>query len=405
VDDKDLFEQLRSGPFSREGFDEKLRRKINENLDNPRRGARRPSFLRLSAIGASFIVIVGAIFAMLSWDDFSAKQKSEELSISMEPSASAALSDDQEEANRIPHSAVVIGLRKDDAKGARSSYRTIVVAPENKQLIVIGSGEGIWMPHKQNFWQIEALEDPLGKGDQTLVATNKGSKTETRESAEIRNDKNASKLRRTEKLLFAGDSYVTVLQTTNVDEKGGSVKRSEVFTNLLPTLASANRAANANALEEENVTLNEALGTGDPLFDVERWAIVRESNAWVAKEAPSSSKSYSAGDETSWPTLSVRLENTNVVKDKPLAISWEEAKRLDPEAVDAYTSQDGDVAVLVSNERIQLVPYRLPESERKSVTIDKAPNESVVMVQWAIQEQYVENWKRMFKEWFSDSAR
>ncbi len=398
MDDKDLFEQLRSGPFSRSGFDENLRRKINDNLDNPRRGAKRPSFLRLSVIGASFLFIAAVVVAIWAREGFNDVKKAEELAIPTEQASSSAAADEEDEKNRIPHSAVVIGLRKDEAN-ARSSYRTIVVAPENDRLKEIGSGEGIWMPYGQDFWQIEAVDDPLGKGDQELIAHLKGVKAK-----EI-GKQAASSLRRTEKLLYAGDHYVTILQTTNVDPEGKSAARSEVLVNLLPTLAPANRAANPDALAAENVSLNEALGVDIPSGQVERWAVVRENNAWVAKQAVRASGTFNVEQVRQWPTVDVSLEGTNVVKDKPLALDWADVQRLAPDAVDAFTSQDGDVALIVSDDRIQLVPYRLPESERSPVTVEIDENESVVMVQWAIQAQYVETWKKWFGEWFADSSR
>ena len=400
MNDKDLFEQLRSGPFSRDGFDENLRRKINDNLANPRRGAKRPSFLRISAIGASFLLIAVVVVALWAWDGWATMGKTEELAIpTYRASESGAAADEDDEANRVPHSAVVIGLRKDESS-ARSSYRTVVVAPEGDRLQTVGSGEGIWMPYVQDFWQIAAEDDTLGKGDQELFAYLKGVK----KKADLQKQGD-SRLRRTEKLLYAGDHYVVTLQTTNVDEKGNSVGRSEVLVNLLPTLASTNRAANLNALAAENVSLNDALGAELPAGTVDRWAVVRENNAWVAKQALRANGTFDVEQVRQWPTIDVPLESTNVVKDKPLALDWEEVKRLEPDAVDAFTSQDGDVALIVSNDQIQLVPYRLPESERNPVTIDLDRNESIVMVQWAIQEKYVENWKKWFTEWFADSSR
>ncbi|MFC4598048.1 hypothetical protein [Cohnella hongkongensis] len=397
MDDKELFRQLRSGPFSREGFDENLRRKIHANLNEPQRGERRPFFLRRIA-AASFLLVLAAVVAVWGWNSLDGKPEPEELAVPTEQAPSTAGLNDGAEGNPNPHSAVVIGLRKDETSD-RSSYRTIVVAAENERLQVIGSGSGIWMPYGQNFWHIEAVDDSAGTGAQQLIAHKNGVKTVPEKIKEV------SPARMTEKLLYAGDHYVSILLTKKLDSGARALDQSEVVVNLLPTLAPANRAANADALAVENVALNEALGFDHPTARVERWAVVRENNAWVAKSAARSSGAFDPERIKEWPTVEVPLESTDIVKDKPLSLAWEEVKRLEPEAVDAFTSQDGDVAVIVSDDQIRLVPYRQPESERQTVTLDIDANESVVMVQWAIQEKYVENWKKWFRNWFSDSSR
>jgi len=399
MDDKELFEQLRSGPLPRDGFDESLRRKIVASLDHPRRSAKRPPFLRITAIGASFAVIAAVVVALWGWNDFD-RNKAEELSLPTSQASDSGGATEDAFGDPKPHSAVVIGLRKDDAQGLRSSYRTVVVAAENERLKLIGSGDGIWMPYGQNFWKIETVEDSLGKGGQMLVA-NKVGKSEK----ELVEDRPPAPERKTEKLLYAGDRYVSILETTNVDIKGETVEESRVVVNALPTLMPSNRVSNPDALEAENVALNEALMSEAENAKIDRWTVTRENFAWVAKKANDDHGLFDTDDIRSWPTVDVRLEGTPVAKDEPLAIDMSEVRKLEPEAVDAFTSQDEDVALILSEDRMTLVPYRLPESERVPLTVELEAGETVVMVHWAIQEQYVKNWRNWFGEWFAASPR
>jgi len=399
MDDKELFDQLRSGPLPRNGFDDALRRKITENLDNPRRGLRRPPFMRFGVLSASLVLVVAVVAGVWSWSGTVGKEAEEQSLPSGQASATAPATSDRV-INPIPHSAVVIGLRKDDAKSTRSSYRTVVVAPENNQLQLIGTGPGIWMPYGQNFWHIEALEDPMGKGDQRLVARKSGKKKENEDELT-----ESAQLRKTEKLLYAGDHYVTILETTNVGDKGDSVEASRVLTNLLPTIDFDNRVRNANALEEGNVSLADALKSGDASLDYDQWAVVRDNHEWVAKQNGPIKGKFDARDIYDWPTVKVDLANTDIVKDNPPVLSQADIKRLEPDAIDAFTSQDEDVALFVTGSSLKIVPYQLPENERTSVTVGIEPGESVVMVQWAIQENYVKNWIKWSKGWFSSSAK
>ncbi|MFC4302885.1 hypothetical protein [Cohnella boryungensis] len=399
MDDKELFEQLRSGPLPRTGFDEELRRRINSNLDNPRRGQKKAPFLRMGILGASFLILAVLAVGLWRWEGIRSGQE-QRLSLPTESALSSGTNANDEVIDPVPHSAVVIGLRKDETDSLRSSYRTIVVAPEDNRLQVVGSGTGIWMPYGINFWQIEAIDDEFGNGGQRLIANKEG-----KSSGISAGRTKAEASTRTEKLLYAGDHYVSILETTQVNEKGVSRYKSRVHVNLLTTLTAKNRAANVEALELENIPLYKALSSNDPMANVDQWAVAREGNAWVAKQFVPSTDLIQVTDVRKWPNAQVHLEQTDVVKEPVLPIAWDDVLRLEPTAVDAFASPDQDVAIFVTPDRLQVVPYQLPEDEREAVSVDLQSGESVVMVQWAIQQKYVDNWKKMFGEWFSLPAR
>ncbi|XID94357.1 hypothetical protein ACF3MZ_07500 [Paenibacillaceae bacterium WGS1546] len=395
MDDKELFEQLKSGPLPENGFNDALRRRINENLDRPRRSAGRPAWMRWTGAVAIALVLVVLISGIWAWRS-SPEDLAENLPVPSPDTSASEPATNKPEINPIPHSAVVIGLRKDEAQGDRSSYRTIMVAPENERLKLIGSGSGIWMPFKSHFWQLVAEEQ--GDGSQQFYAYRSGVRPKNLESAKSEAPDNG-----TEMLLYAGDRYVSILETTTVEMKNDQAEQSRV---VVKTIEPENRTAGLNALVEENVPLARALELDDPRLLIDNWAIARENNEWVAKEAAQVYNGRIDADEIrDWPTVAVNLNNTKIAKDDPLALSWEEVQRLEPAAIDAYTSQDEDVALIVTRDRLKLVPYQLPEAEREELTVDISPDESIVMVQWAIQESYVQNWKAWFTKWFAPSAR
>ncbi|WP_239614236.1 hypothetical protein [Cohnella mopanensis] len=401
MDDKDLFDQLKRGPLIRNGFDENLRRRINENLDKPKRKTMSPLFIRWGTLSASFLLILAVAVGLWSWKSFTGDANKME-ALSTEQASASQPASPEREINPIPHSAVVIGLRLDnDQSGTSSStYRTILVAPENDKLTFFRSGEGIWMPYKTNFWKIEAVPDARGKGDQTLEALKSGIR-KLESSVTVA----PVQLRRTEKLLYAGNKYVSILQTTNVNEEGQPVERSEAWVNEVSNLAPEVRVDDVNALKDGNYSLAQALGTNTAEEDVNQWVIARDTGNWVAKQSVSVSRPTTLQDLHDWPTLSVQLTKA-IVKDDPIALSWDEIRRLEPQAMDAYTSQDEDVAIIVTDNSLKLIPYRLSDAEMReqTVTLPIQANESVVMVQWATQEKYVENWKQLFSKWFAASA-
>jgi hypothetical protein len=398
MDDKELFEQLARGPLARNGFDESLRRKINERLDNPKRRINRFWFLRWNRASMALLLLIVVVVGLWSWRNFdmtgSRNQKSAIDKASMQTKPASDLGN----GNVKPHSAVVIGLREDVPGSPSSTYRTILVAPQENQLAVIGSGPGIWMPYKTKFWKIDAVPDPLGKGLQTLEASPADSKTQDSIPVEKSNP-----LRRTEKLLYAGHIFVSILQTTNVNQEGVAVDQSQAWVSEVANLNPSVRVKSINALEDGHLPLAKALVTGPATVDIDQWAIARDSAAWVVKKQIGSSIVASASEIGDWPTVSAQL-STDVVRDDPLALSWEDIKSLVPTATDAFTSQAKDVVAIVSPGSIELYPYRIAKADMKPLSVSIHSNESVVMVQWATEQKYIDNWIRMLSPWFSTPA-
>jgi hypothetical protein len=397
MEDKELFEQLARGPLTRNGFNESLRRKINESIDMPKRKSSRPWFIRWRALSASLLLIVVVAVGFTSWRSLNHSHSNKQSLLNEQATASSQVTNEKE-INPIPHSAVVIGLRDDSVEDGPSTYRTILVAPQDGRIANMGSGTGIYMPYKTNFWKIDTVQDALGKGLQTIVASRAGQKwPETNGSEKI------SPLRRSEKLLYAGNQFVSILQTTNVNETGDSVDQSQVWINEVVALDPLERAKNVNALEETHFPLAKALDTYGAEAGIDQWVITREASKWIAKKPIIASSLTNVSEIRSWPTIPVQLTE-NIVKDAPLAISWDEVQKLEPTAKDAFTSQDEDILAIVTDNSIKLYPYRLPEAEMKAITIPISTNESVVMVQWATRQVYVENWIKMFSKWFPASA-
>lgn len=401
MNDKELFEQLERGPLTRDGFDEALRRRINESLDKPSRKQRRPWFVRWSSISAACLLIVAVAVGLWSWKGFNSGQENNQ-SLVVNPTASSSAASDKE-IDPIPHSAVVIGLREDSPDGTTSNYRTLLVAPQNERITYMGSVKGVWMPYKTSFWKIDSVSDSLGKGTESLQALRNGTKT----SGEIKLNEATSQLRRTEKLLFAGNKFLSILQTTNVNEKGVAAEQSQVWVNQVSDLEPVVRAKDIYSLENNHFTLSEAIETNQSEGNIDQWAIVRESGKWVAKQRAIASVMANVSDVRNWETISVPLTAQVTGNDgDTLRLTEDEIRRLEPNAIDAYTSNNEEVAVMITNGQIKIVPYRLDDSERvrQTVNVPISANESVVMVQWAVEQKYVESWKQLFSKWLTSSA-
>lgn len=87
-----------------------------------------------------------------------------------------------------------------------------------------------------------------------------------------------------------------------------------------------------------------------------------------------------------------------------LAVSWNEIRRVRPDARDAFSSPEQDIVAVVYGENIGF--YLLePDTSGDPKIISKPvleleldSHESIVMVQWAVGN-YVEEWKKKTKKW------
>ncbi|RED60396.1 hypothetical protein [Cohnella lupini] len=395
MDDKELFEQLERGPLNRKGFDETLRRKINESLDAPSRKHAKPWFVRWSALSAACLIIVAVAAGLWSWRDLTGEQ-SDKLSLETERATASSHASEEGYVNPIPHSAVVIGLRKDIDESDQSSYRTIFVAPENGQLTNMGDGEGIWMPYKTNFWKVNPSAESQAEGIQTLEALRDGKSKTVKE----KDAANAGKW--SEKLLFAGKEYVSILQTASAGEDDASEVPSKVWVNRVSDLAPLERLKDANIVQNNHFNLAAALGSSDVELSQDQWAIARENGKWVAKK-PGNLLNVSADDIAGWQTIDEPL-TVPVTGPDVLALDWEEVLKLEPTAIDAYTSEAEEVVAIVTPGSIKLYPYRMMPEEREVLTLPIDDGETVVMVQWAIEPKYVDGWKTLFGNWFGERA-
>jgi hypothetical protein len=289
----------------------------------------------------------------------------------------------------------LIGLRKDISAtsegGPGSTYRTVLVVPQEKELVVAASGPGIWMPYKQSFWKIDAVPDGMGKGMQTIEAI------PASKQQEFIQLKSSSPLRRSEKLLYAGNQFVSILQTTTVSEDGQNVNQSDVWVNKVENLAPLTRVEKMNVIQESHDTLSVALGIDLTVADINEWAITRMPGKWVAKQPSSSVIASNASSGMDLQEIGIPL-NSNVLSHDTLALTWDDIYKLEPTAKDAFTSPTQDILAVVVEGSINLYPYKLAQGDIKPLKLQTAPNETIIMVQWAINS-WTDTWKKQLSKW------
>lgn len=398
MDDKELFEQLERGPLARNGFDERLRGRIMEEIERP--GIRRkPRIAPFARIGAAFAMAFAVLVGVWIWqsnDGGTGMRMEDNKMQSASPSPSAAI----EMTTEPPRSVMLIGLRKDvpegQSGGQSSTYRSILVAPEAGKLTVDASLDGIYMPYKQKFYRVDAVGDSLGKGGQMIASVPAGQAKPSSIAAD-------PAYRTNEKLLFAGNKYVSLLQTKTAADSGETT--SHVWVKDITQLEPALRETSASAGEEPHYPLSQLVtAAGD---SADEWTIAREAGEWVGKVPAASANELNPA-----AALASIAETKKIAEQLPpdvasydtLWLSWDDIRAREPAAIDAFTSPTQDLLAVRTEDAIRVSAYRMKESDMRSLDIPLQDGESVVMVQWA-QDNYVVTWKTMLRQWIGTASR
>lgn len=421
--DNELKNKLAEGPLTEEGFSDSLRQRIEARIDED--SIRMKPWNPWLGIACTLL----AVTAMLLL--FDGQRLTSLLHINQpafeEHTQHAGVKQPENDHWESPiRSALLLGLRTDppatEGRQESSTYRTVLIAPENHRLQKTAEGEGILMPYKMDFWRLSDQRLMNGEKESWRITAAKAAMKPKIETAMAYADSHAKPLKLSEKLLFAGNRYITIAQTVQTQDPitGNPVKYEYVWVKELLHIASPKREISLTPLKEPHVSLRGLLAAyaepiiqdlqptlpaqpgetesagGAPDPSGESWTIVRKQGQWIAQLADYGSAKNLTG------TLGYRLKDVpielpvSVVSHDNLAVSWNEIKRLQPSAVDVFTSPKHDFVAVVTDRSIIIYPYidRLIPSQL--MTMPLQANESIVMAQWAT-DQYVESWKRQVK--------
>lgn len=400
--DNELKKELSNGPLAQNGFSAHLKRRIEEQIDRREKQPKRRSAL----LGGISLAIVAAA-AIGLWGDwqrelpFHLPDAAEEAGATAAPPSPAPA---VTEAATPARSALLLGLRTDHASAnqgkAYSAYRTVLVAPERGKLYIAADGPGILMPYKMNFWKIDTVE--LSDRNQRYRVLN-AFMASSNPGFAYNEKKPGVALARSEKLLFAGNKYLSIAQQVQLPQNENKASGEYVWVKELEQLANPSRQAYSDPLREPHVTMQDLFGsaaTGKlrsfPADSVsgESWAIVRKPGKWVPQLAAYVSKSPDGSSGYTLRDVSLDLPESVVSYDQ-LTADWDDIKQKSPDAIDAFSSPNHDIVAVVTKQTISIYPYHDQKTLAQAplMKLELSPNESVVMAQWA-SEPYIDQWKQ-----------
>ena len=414
-DYEDLRQELSEDPLRGRSFNSALQKKILDTASQSARPQRQKRFPLAWAGGAFAMMAVFAIILFSGNIGTPMDPLNKTGSSNMANQAAMDTANDNNYEEPLLQTAVLIGLRTDhpatETSHAYSDYRTVLIAPEDGQVVEASQGEGILMPYNQDFWMIEpVVEKNQGKEVQILsAAPAKRQDTEaTVTNTEVDLPASETDLPTSdepvivsEKLLFAGNRDVAIEQEALSADHAEPLK---LFWVKHIDQLTANR--NTQPLLESHVPLSEIFpvpgqdtivpSLGDLEDSPSNWTIVRKPGRWTAQQVDynDNQTSYEVRD------LLQPLPREVVSYDK-LSVAWEEIWQREPEAVDAYSSPNKDLVAIVKEEGIAFYLNSTRLSNQPSLSLEFQPGESIVMVQWAASEGSPERWKQLTRDYLN----
>lgn len=432
--DSDWEKKLGDRPHGGKGFSDDLRRRIEDQVEQREKRRRRwlwPTAALCGVAGGCALYFLGGlsllagrgIHAGLAADSSSAAGQST-------PETYAAQTRLMEEFN--VKSGLLIGLRQDAeadaaatgaAEQSPSSYRTLMLAQIDGQLQVAAQGDGVLVPYGQKFWKIET-KDVTTDSDELhyLVAYPADKKTDSRP---IIDDPGESIVLR-EKLLFAGNQYVSV-QESEVWESGSlPAGESKVWVRKLSQLNEAAVPQATSFASAGFVTVQDIFGEGAqqilarmayagdssvtwssenpaevnlvegssplPYSGGNNWAIIRKPGRWTAQVAEPLYEPESRVISFELHAYPVRLPEQVTSHDKLSDAAWVRDAQLQEKRNDLLVSPLEDLAVVITDKKLALyIPDSSIERSKLALEVPLEPGEALVSAQWATGS-YVGDW-------------
>lgn len=294
-------------------------------------------------------------------------------------------------------SGVLLGLRIQ--KGTTYSYQTLWIAVDQHQLHPVLVSEQLFFPRTSGFWELNVQDlSTGGKAGNRLTARNVAAKIHDMKKAEDGTE-DLNYPDPAERIInYIGNDYVAIekkagpvnqLQVLPVDKVSSptEIEVSDLLgDNGLSAYVSAREQA-VKALRDKGVT---GLSSDD---SGENFGLVRKNGHWflVGRINYQSSGSFEHTD------FDLKIKPpSNLIFYDTLALSWNNIKDRVPDAMDAFTSPNKDIALVKTKNKLAIYTIGTEKLTQSPLAeIDLPEGTSVIMAEWAT-ESYVDSWEKSF---------
>jgi hypothetical protein len=299
-------------------------------------------------------------------------------------------------------SGILLGLRIPEEIGY--TYYTLWIAADQGKVHPVLISEGLFFPRTSGFWELHVqnitIEDVTGNLLSARNVTERVLKAENEDIIANGATEDLVEIDASEKIVtYIGNDYIALEKKDNdvsrlmvlpVDNLSSS---TEIKLSDLVDQKSRDSLFNAwehevNTLSDKGIRLLER-NDFDKNFGLKRknghWTLVGRINYYQNGGTPT----YTDFDIKIVPSVSLVSYDT-------LVLSWPKIKDRVPDALDAFTSPNKDIALVQTKNKLSVYKIGAEQlSENPSVEFDMPENATVIMAEWAIGS-YVESWGNSF---------
>lgn len=308
--------------------------------------------------------------------------------------------------DEVFRSGIVLGLRyldktKDDEYD-QWQYRTIWISSKDRNIDKIYEVENLFVPRKSGFWKIEVKREKKNGNQKDIIYSYPFDKETMVEGENLLESESSSTGKKVvlKSILYVGNDYIS---TERIDKAPKNTSKLQVFPvdNIekgIPVKISDLAGENGkNALNEgfsknllNNVDKSEYMNIQP---DEENFGLFRRNGHWIMKGRIN----FIKDNKSSYSDFDIKtIPPKEMVNYDELCLPWNEIKLKVPEAVDAYTSPNKDMAIIIANNNILVYFINNGElSKEPAKRIKLRDGESVVMSEWATGK-YIYKWDEEF---------
>lgn len=309
-------------------------------------------------------------------------------------------------------SSILIGLKSLNLKDSRDSlenwqYRTIFIKRDNKKLTSIYEMDGIILPRKKGFANVEVNRmKSEGKVNDKIIIKNQNKVSDS--EIVIGNKKylinNSTDEKTLKNILYIGSDYISLeknyylnkgektLEFHFIDhlDKDKALKISDVSgeAGKEAFLEGADKAIKTEYVDQKDISI-------DLKPDEESFGLFRRSGHWTFRGR----LDIVEENEYSYKDFNIKtIPPKETVHYDELPISWNRIKTMIPEAVDAFVSPNQDMLIVLTHNT--MLVYLVDEGNIKNIPEAKIKlnsAERVIMNEWAMGK-YSMMWEKEILE-------